>query len=141
MGVFLFVAVAIAVAAVGPMTAAPRRDALRRSDVFESWDATVVTAAAAAGVMGLGAVGTFFQLLGANVTYGDAPNGIPAATMRTIVLTVWIPVLIVVVALVVARVRRRGGTTFVLAMLTPVLPLCLWWAGMVAIASFGSPAR
>lgn len=96
--------------------------------------ATIVTVAAAAGVAALGGVGTdiAFGLAGLATTE-DPGAGIRPDVVRDIWIQAWVPVLIVVTALVLARVLRLYTVTFLLALASPVLPIGLWWIYWVVI--------
>ena len=82
----------------------------------------------------------FLQLSGASLIHSDADR-IPDDAWRRIWIGAGGPVLVVVTALVVARARRRDRTTFVLALVSPLLPFALWLLGTVLVAVYQTHGR
>lgn len=104
--------------------------------------ATKATVAAVVGVVVLGGVGTVVMYVIASFGTIERPEeGIASGVQRFIWIEAWAPVAVTVAALVVARVRRRYTVTYVLALVSPLLPIGLWLASAAVIRAFALVAN
>jgi hypothetical protein len=90
--------------------------------------ATRVTAAAVIGAIVLAGLGILADRSLLSLVYSDAPNPGDHGSRQA-----WVggllPAGLVIAALLVARARHWCRITYWLAVISPVLPLLLWWLG------------
>jgi len=133
-------AVLLALVLSGPVTTLRRGRCLNQPAGSEPGDlasaATAVIGAIAVGAVAAAVIGTYLSFFGAGLSYSDAQNGIPPRVQTQLWLQAWVPVLLLLGATVLARVKRQFSAVFLLGLLAPVWQLVLAFAVGFVFAAF-----